>query len=322
METWAASPGGVYRNNFISKELMDAATEKTELINWCTPVSGFGKKSGDTVNLYTMAGPDEVDDGILQENVNIPEQPMALTGTSFQIRELGKAVTWTNIWNDWSKFELPDFAKKRLRNQMKLILDRGAGNGFKQAGINFTPTGLGVFTVNLGVGVPAVPTVPPAATLGVTHINILRDYLYGTLKAPYFKEGDAYIGVCNWAETRHLRNDPLWQQWYVVGHPEKLQRGEIGTIDNCKIIETNHDTVLQQQVIAGVTYGQCMFFGDEAVAFAEAQTPELRLSPAMDSGRQFRCAWYGQVGFGVYHPGSLPRHARIIRVSGTGYAVV
>ncbi len=39
----------------------------------------------------------------------------------------GKAVTWTNIWDDWSKYDLPAFVKKRLRENMRLTLDRSAG---------------------------------------------------------------------------------------------------------------------------------------------------------------------------------------------------
>src|SRR5215467_6628528 len=286
MQAWTSdTPTGPYRNNFLSNQLYEASFEKAEVILWVEPVEGSGKKRGDTVNLFTMTGPDETDDGALAENIRIPEVPTPISAASFTIKEFGKAVTWTSIWDDWSKYDLPSFVKKRLRENMRLTLDRTAGGAFK------------------------------SASVGVTHLQLARDYLYGTLKAPYFGNGDAYIGIFNWAATRSIRTDPLFKEYYVLGHPEKLQRGEIGVVDNIRVVETNHDTVLQVAVSGGVNLGQGLIFGDESVAFAEAQTPELRMKIADDYGRSLGCAWYGQLGFGVFHPNANAREARIIRVT-------
>jgi N4-gp56 family major capsid protein len=319
MQSWAQdTPSGPFRNHFLSEELYESAFEKAEVIQWVEPVEGFGKKKGDTVNLFTMTGPPESPTaGILQENIRIPETSVGISGTAFTILEFGEAVTWSNIYDDFAKYDLPAFIKKRLREIMKLDLDVNAGNAFKKALITFTPTGAGAGTFD----VTGTPSVAAAAGVGVQHIQLNRDYLYGTLKAPYFGFGDAYIGIFNWAACRTIRVDSLFKEWYVLGNPEKLQRGEIGMIENIRIIETNHDTVLQTATIAGnVQVGQGFIFGDEAVAFAEAQTPELRLRIADDYGRNLGCAWYGQLGFGTYHPNANPREARIIRVTGNNFA--
>jgi N4-gp56 family major capsid protein len=318
MQTWAQdTPSGPYRNHFLSEQLYEASFEKAEVIQWVEPVEGFGKKKGDTVNLFTMTGPPEpASDGVLQENVRIPETPVGISGTSFLIKEFGEAVAWTNIWDDFSKYDLPAFVKKRLREVMRLTLDVTAGKAFKSASITFTPTAAGTVTIDT----TGTPSVAAAWAVGITHLQLARDYLYGTLKAPYFGEGDAYIGIFNWAATRSIRIDTLFKEWYVQGHPEKLQRGEIGIVENIRIIETNHDTVLQSVVNAGQTIGQGLVFGDEAVAFAEAQTPELRLKIADDYGRQLGCAWYGQLGFGQFHPVANPREARILRFTGSNFA--
>jgi N4-gp56 family major capsid protein len=320
MQAWTAdTPTGPYRNNFLSEQLYEASFEKAEVILWVEPVEGSGKKRGDTVNLFTMTGPDEVDDGALAENIRIPELPTPLSAASFLIREFGKAVTWTNIWDDWAKYDLPAFVKKRLRENMRLTLDRSAGAAFKSASISFTPTSAGTVTIDTGTPT-ATPSVAASAAVGVTHLQLARDYAYGTLKAPYFGNGDAYIGIFNWASTRSIRTDPLFKEYYVLGHPEKLQRGEIGVVDNIRIVETNHDTVLQVVTSGGVNIGQGLVFGDESVAFAEAQTPELRMKIADDYGRSLGCAWYGQLGFGVFHPNPNIRESRIIRFSGNNFA--
>src|SRR5215510_5390160 len=309
MQTWSQdTPTGPFRNNFLSEQLYEASFEKAEVIQWVEPVDGFGKKKGDTVNLFTMTGPPESPTkGVLQENIRIPETAVGITGTSFLILEFGEAVTWTNIWDDFAKYDLPAFVKKRLREIMKLTLDVSAGDGFKKGLITMTPSSASGFTIDT----TGTPSVAATSAIGINHLQIARDYAYGTLKMPYFGEGDAYIGIANWATTRSVRNDTLFKEWYVLGNPEKLQRGEIGMVENIRIIETNHDTVLQVTTSAGSTnVGQGLVFGDEAVAFAEAQTPELRLKIADDYGRNLGCAWYGQLGFGLYHPTANAREAR------------
>jgi N4-gp56 family major capsid protein len=316
MQAWTSdTPSGPFRNNFLSEQLYEASFEKAEVILWVEPVEGSGKKRGDTVNLFTMTGPAETDDGVLAENIRIPEVPTPISAASFVIREFGKAVTWTNVWDDWAKYDLPSYVKKRLRENMRLTLDRSAGTAFKAASITFTPTSAASVTIDT----TGTPSVAASAAIGVTHLQLGRDYLYGTLKAPYFGNGDAYIGIFNWASTRSIRTDPLFKEYYVLGHPEKLQRGEIGVVDNIRVVETNHDTVLQVATSGGVNIGQGFIFGDESVAFAEAQTPELRMKIADDYGRSLGCAWYGQLGFGQFHPNANAREARIIRVTGNNF---
>jgi len=319
MQTWSQdTPSGPFRNSFLSETLYEASFEKAEVIQWVEPVDGFGKKKGDTVNLYTMTGPPEpASKGVLQENIRIPETAVGISGTSFTIQEMGEAVTWTNVYDDWAKYDLPAFVKKRLREIMKLTLDVSAGDAFKRGFITFTPTSGSAVTIDT----TGTPSVAASAAIGIAHLQLARDYGYGTLKMPFFGEGDSYIGIFNWAATRSLRIDPLWKEWYVLGNPEKLQRGEIGMVENIRIIETNHDTVLQVTTVSGSTnVGQGFVFGDEAVAFAEAQSPELRLKIADDYGRNLGCAWYGQLGFGLYHATANPREARIIRFTGNNFA--
>jgi len=40
---------------------------------------------------------------------------------------------------------------------------------------------------------------------------------------------------------------------------------------------------------------------------------------ADDYGRSLGCAWYGQLGFGVFHPNANAREARVVRVTGNTY---
>ena len=80
MQAWTSdTPTGPYRNNFSQRATVRGVFEKAEVILWVEPVEGSGKKRGDTVNLFTMTGPDETDDGALAENVRIPEVPTPIS---------------------------------------------------------------------------------------------------------------------------------------------------------------------------------------------------------------------------------------------------
>lgn len=319
MQTWtndAPSSPTVYKYQALSEQLYSAAFEKAEVIQWCTPVSGYGKKKGESVGLFTITGPTEKSSYLLQENVRIPESTVAITGTTITVAEFGNAITHSNLFDELSKYDIKNFIQKRLVQDMKLGLDLHSGAAFKTASVCFTPTSATAATVDTN----GTPSVAVAAGVGVTHLQLARDYLYGTLKAPYFGDGGSYIGLFNWAATRSIRTDPLWKEWYVNGHPEKIQTGMIGKIENIDIIETNHDTVLQTVTVSNVAMGQGFVFGDEAVAFAEAVTPELRIKVADDYGRNQGVAWYGVCNWGVIHPNANAREARIIRFSGNNFA--
>ena len=317
MLTWAAdASSGTYKNHTLSEKLYEASFEKAEVINWVTPVDGgFGKKKGDTVNLFTITGPSEPTSAVLTENVRIPEDTVTLSGTTITVAEFGRAITHSNIFHELSKYDIKNIIQKRLREVMRLSLDYHSGLKFKEAKHCYTATGVNAATMDTA----GTASVAAASPLNVYHCQAIRDLLYGSLKAPFFGDGGSYIGLASWPAMRGLRNDPQWKEWYTHMHPEKLEKGEIGMIEQIKFVETNHDTVLKNVTVAGVTLGEALFFGDEAVAFAEAQTPELRIKVSDDYGRNEGVAWYGILQWGLYHPTSNAREARVIRFTGNNF---
>lgn len=317
MQTWAADAlTGTYKNFVLSDQLYEGAFEKAEVINWVTPVPGFGKKRGDTMNLITITGPAEPSSALLTENVRIPEDTVTLSGTSITVQEFGRAITHSNLFDELSKYDIKNRIQKRLREIMRLSLDFHSAAAFKAGRVTYTPTGIASATIDTG----GTPSVAAAAPLNVFHVQAIRDQLYGVYKAPFFGDGDTYIGIASWPAMRGLRSDPLWKEWYTLGHPEKLEKGEVGMIESVRFIETNHDTVLQNVTVGGVTLGQAFFFGDECVAFIEAQTPELRIKVGDDYGRQQGVAWYGILQWGLFHPNANPRENRLIRFTGNNFA--
>lgn len=317
LDTIGGSGSGTYKNMALSDQLYEAAFEKTELMNWVTPAGGYGKKKGESLDLPTITGPAEPSSAVLTENVRIPEDTVALTNNRLTVAEFGRAITHSNLFDELSKYDIKNRIQKRLREQMRLSLDfHSAQLGFRTFKHTYTATGPAAATVDT----TGTPSVAQASNLNVFHMQAIRDLLYGSLKAPFFGDGDTYICVASWAACRGLRSDPLWKEWYTLGHPEKLERGEIGMIESIRTIETNHDTALKNASLGGgVTGGEAFIFGDEAVAFIEAQTPELRIKVGDDYGRTQGVAWYGILTWGLYHNTANAREARGVRFTGNQY---
>jgi len=68
--------------------------------------------------------------------------------------------------------------------------------------------------------------------------------------------------------------------------------GEVGMIEKIRFVETNHANALGKVGLNSVA-GECVFFGDDAVALVEASTPELRAGIPGNFGRFKSVAWIG-----------------------------
>ena len=62
--------------------------------------------------------------------------------------------------------------------------------------------------------------------------------------------------------------------------------------------------------------GEAVFFGDDAVAMAVAEDPELRAELPKDFGRQKSVAWYGILEFGqIWGDSASAGEARVVHVT-------
>lgn len=312
--TWQLDAGtGTYRNSFASRELYEAAFADTHLVPWTTPVGGFGKGMGETVDLYTVTGPSEPSSALLNETVRIPEDTLAISSSRLTMKEYGRAITFTNKYTDLSRFKMEPIINKRLKEQLRLVMDTLAATaGFSTSTkVAYIPTGVASAVTNDTDGTPSTTAL---ANINLYHLQRMRDQLYGVYLAPPISGGN-YVYVTSYVGMRGLRDDPNWQQWKVYQNPEALASGEVGLIENIRCIETNHTaTGAFTAVGSGSVLGRGLLLADEAIAFAEAVTPELRMKPKDDYGRLMGVAWYGMLDFGIYHPTANAGEVRIIKV--------
>jgi N4-gp56 family major capsid protein len=146
--------------------------------------------------------------------------------------------------------------------------------------------------------------------LDVSHVELIRDYMYKDLLVPAY-EGDDYIALVSTKAKRGLLSDPAWEDWHKYTDPQAKYNGEIGRIENIRFIETNNNNALSNAVGTN-NIGEALFFGSDAVVMAVALDPELRAGIPGDFGRQKAVAWYGIMDFGLVWDTANAGEAKVI----------
>lgn len=303
------APSGVFKSHAMSRRLYMAALENSVFMDFVKPVDGYGKKQGDTVTLTRIATISEPTSANLTEGERIPEDSYSITTTSVTVVEIGRAVPFTSFAQDLTFFDLENSIQRRLRDQMRLVLDTKAATAFKTAQVKYIPTGLAAGTFDTD----GTASTAATANWNVFHIEEVRDYMFDTLQTPTW-EGDDYVAIFRTLGLRGIKRDPSWEEWHKYTDPQAKFNNEIGRIENIRHIETNHANALAKTG-NGSVLGEGVVFGSDAIVMAEVLTPELRAAMAADFGRSRAVAWYGILEFGIIWDTSNAGQARIVHVT-------
>lgn len=302
------APTGTYKQHALSRKLYMAAVENSTFVDHVRPVDGFGKNKGENVTLTRVKNITEPTSADLDEMMRIPEDDFDLTTKSITVKELGRAVPFTSLSQDLSEYNLDNPIQSKLKEQMRLVLDTKAATAFKRASIKYAPTGAATANIATNGTFGAVAT----ANLNFFHVEEIRDYLYDTLNTPPY-EDDKYLGIFRTLGLRGLKRDTKWEEWHKYTDPQAKYTGEVGQIEGVRFIESNHARALGK-VGSGSVLGEGVVFGEDAVALAEAMTPELRAAIPQDFGRSRAVAWYGILEFDIIWDTGNQGEARIVHV--------
>jgi len=312
MLTWTYdAPLGVWKQHFLSRSIYEAAIEEVHFAVYAEPIKGFGRKRGESVTLPRIGTLAEPTSGKLVEGTRIPEYPFALSTVAIVVNEYGASVPYTSLLEDLSEFNIENQVQRLLKEQQRLVIDTAAAAAFKTAKVTYIPTSVaaGVFDTD------GTPSTTATANWNVFHVEEIRDFLFDTLLAPPY-EADDYLAIVRTLGLRGIKRDPAWEQWHLYTNPEAKATGEVGRIENVRFIQTNHNRALGK-VGTGSVLGEGIVFGRDAIAFAEAVTPELRMQTNAnnDYGRSRGVAWYGVMEWGIIWDTANAGEARIVRVT-------
>lgn len=307
--TWTFdAPTGTYKNHALSSRLYEAAVENSMFMDHVRPVDGYGRNNGETVTLTRISNITEPTSAVLTESVRIPEDEFALSTQTITVTELGRAVPYTSLSQDLSKFDTENPIQRKLREQMRLVLDSLAAAAFKRTLIKYAITGAATNNITTNGTFGATST----ANMNIFHVEEIRDYMFDTLRVPPAVDGD-YLAIFRTLGLRGIKRDADWEEWHKYTDPTVKFNGEVGRIESVRFMETNHANALGK-VGSSSVLGEGVVFGEDGVAMAEAMSPELRAAIPGDFGRAKAVAWYGILAFEPIWDTGNAGEARIVHV--------
>lgn len=308
--TWTFdAPTGTYKNHAMSSRLYEAAVENSVFMDHVRPVEGFGRHKGESITLTRVQNITEPTTADLEETVRIPEDEFNLTTKTITVTEMGRAVPFTSLSQDLSEYDIENPIQRKLRDQMRLVLDTKVATAFKTALIKYVPTG----AASNNITVNGTPGALATSNMNFFHVEEIRDYMFDTLQVPPL-DGDDYIGIFRTLGLRGIKRDDQWEEWHKYNDPQAKYNGEVGRIEGIRFIETNHARALGK-IGTGSVLGEGVIFGEDSVAMAEAMTPELRAAIPGDFGRSKAVAWYGILGFGSIWDTGNAGEAKVVHVT-------
>lgn len=303
------APTGVYKNHALSRRIYSAALEKSVFMDFATPIEAFGRRMGESITLTRISNLAEPVSADLIEGERIPEDVFSISTRQITVNEIGRAVPFTSLADDLSFFSLMNPIQTKLRAQMTLVMDTKAATAMKLAKIKYAPTGIASATITTNGTFGATAT----ANMNVFHVEEIRDYMFDTLLTDPVEGGEDYIGIFRTLGLRGIKRDPAWEEWHKYTDPQAKYNGEVGRLESVRFIETNHTRALGK-VGTGSVLGEGVVFGADALAFAEARSPELIIGVSTDYGRDRSVAWYGILSLAPIWDTGNAGEAKIVHV--------
>lgn len=309
---------GVYKNNYISNQLLLKSVGECKVVPFTKPFPGVGKtfkNKGQTINIMRLNELPDPSSAALEEDTRIPIDKLSMANRAVTLTEFGRGVEYTNLSEQLGKFNPRDYLQKALMRQMERALDTASANAFKSTDVKicFIPTSLtgGTFDTD------GTPSTVATANMTFDHMGLLADYIAGNIHCPPY-EGDDYIMLSCRKTLRGIKQDPLWQQVHLyLQKGDLFFRGEVGKAENIRCIQVDREEAFSNTAGNSTVLGEAVVFGDEAVGYAEAETPKLYADPnyQSDFGRSKAIAWRGIYVFASVWDSADDGAAKIIRIT-------
>lgn len=298
------APSGVYKDHALSARIREAAIADTQFMRFARPESNFGKGRGQSVTItriFPLSKAQRV-----AEMDRLPSGRPNIDTLDITVSEWGFKIPMTEFEKNLTHFDLTNQFQRLLRDQIKLTMDDMVADAFKSTPIKYVPgTSGATITTNGAAGATA------NANLSIADLRNIHDYLRG-LKVPKYRNGK-YVGILSTKAARGIKNDPEYKDWQAPTTSGPLMDGRLRDVEGFMLFETNHDDALDNALGSNAVLGEAVFFGEDAVALATVDEPELRAGIPEDLGRFRDVGWVGTLEAGLVW--DLASYARCIHVT-------
>lgn len=257
----------------------------------------YGKNKGDTLTFTRFTHIAEPSSAELSELSPIPEVSFSLATATFVVKEYGVAVPYTGKLEALAKYNIENLIQRTLMEQKRLVLDTLALGSFDDTNVKYVPDGPASSSITFN----STASGTAQAGLNYFHIEDISDLMFDRLNIPYF-EGENYVGIFRGKSLTALRRDSQFISWHQYTQPGMKVKGEVGTIERIRLVETNHATGLPY--VGSNNFGSGVVFGQDGVGMIEAEAPHLRAALPSGHGRFKSIAWYGLFGFNIIFSGA------------------
>ena len=288
------APTGTFKNHKLSNELLFTALENTVFMPFVSTQEEFGKNMGESVTLTRFAHIAEQATTAVSELSPLPEANFAMSTHQITVTERGLAVPYTGKLEALSKFNIENAVQKTLTEQMRLVLDSLAFTAAKTTNVKYVP----VTATTGNFDFDGTPTGTASVDLAYFHVEDMSQRMFDSLVIPHHSN-DQYVGIFRAKTLQTLRRDSQFVSWNQFNNAEKKARGEIGTIEEIRLLKTNHKAAGALPDAGSNNFGEGIVFGQDAVTMVEAEAPHLRAGIPSNYGRFRGIAWYGIFGFGL-----------------------
>ncbi len=276
--------GGYLYSPKLSKQMRQQASPLFVFRNFVDIKEAFGKNKGDTVEFDKQLLID-TRGGTLTETATMPKNTIKFMKGSVVVNEYGNGVEYTGKLESLSEFNMRDRYAKGLVTDQKDTIDRAIASQFQLAKFKAVCTN----TATTSFYTNGTATGNAGASPSDKNVRDIVDYLM-MKKVPKFKGGDYYIGILSVKAMRGVYD--YLQAVAQYAEPEFRFKNEVGQYYSARHIAENN--VLSNALNS--SYGEALYFGDEAVVECVAVPEELRYESS-DVGRSKTLAWYAIMGF-------------------------
>jgi hypothetical protein len=267
-------------------------------------------------NIYGNLTGSPNDDGLLQENVEVPQGNFTGKQGTLEINERGMSVPYTGLLENLSFHSIKDIVDTVLSNDAKKKIDRSAYKEFKKAPLRVAPYN-GTDTTVVVLSTTGSTAITNNVALGIGHVKSIRDIMFNRDIPPH--RGSDYGCVSRADVLRPFKNNLEDIRKYTPEGYQKILNGEVGKYENIIFYEQTNITPANSPTLvsnwANGKSGEAIFFGNDTVAQAVVIPEEMRAKIPSDYGRSKGMMWYSLMGYGITHPrddASLSHDARII----------
>lgn len=291
-----------------SKEIEFKALPNMRFMQFATVKNEFGTEPGLTISMLTY---DNLAlGGALTELTKMQTQAISGSTKQITVSEYGNAVSASELLVQSSFDDIMASTTSLLGRDYSLVVD------CELRDVALSGTNRVYASKADGTKVTARAGLDATCVLKVSTIKDAIEIL-ATNNAPKAANGTAWICFVHPHQSRGLRDDSAWINASNYGAPDQLFRGEIGSVDDTRFIETtlmcngacpSTDPAYDADLVKGASNGsanthvyQAALFGDAYYGIAFSLPVELRDNGVEDFGRQRSLAWYAIFGVGKLH---------------------